>query len=103
MTAPKFDHTTASFTRGGEGQWQLDRDWAEYPPEKSEVEALAAATLVMNNLLSELVHHVAVGNLRVTEDLDGIQHLAVMQFLQRVDTFMVPQPVKKADEPDGAA
>ena len=91
-----FDHTAASISRDADGRWRLDRDWTEHPPTESEVQALAAAVMVMGGLLREVVHHVAVGNLQVADRLDGIQHLAVMQFLQRVDTFMVPQPAKGA-------
>lgn len=90
-----FDHNTASFSRDADGRWQLDRCWAEHPPTESEVQALAAAVMVMGQLLRELVHHVAVGNLQVADGIDGMPHLSVVQFLRRVDQFMVPQPAKQ--------
>lgn len=92
---PGFDHTAASFVRDADGRWQLDRDWTEHPPIESEVQALAAAVMVMGHLLAELVHHIAVGNLQVADGIDGMPHLSVVQFLHRVDQFMVPQPAKQ--------
>lgn len=87
-----FDHTAASFVRDAGGNWKLDRDWTEHPPTESEVQALAVAVMVMGGLLREVVHHVAVGNLQVTDGLNGISHLSVVQVLRRVDQFMAPQP-----------
>jgi len=86
-----FDFANASFTKSGDGQWRLDRDWTKHAPTQIEIEVLFAHCMLLDQLLAPLLRHVAAGNLITADGLENSTFEDVMRWLVAVHRMMSPR------------
>lgn len=105
--APDFDFSTAEIYReldDPDGQWNLCRNWNEFPAREREVEQLYLAWLSLAGVTSELAHHLAKGHLVIADGLAPLDELGAARFLEAVGNLVLPSAVDSSEEvPDAGA
>lgn len=94
MSAPKPNAPEPlGFYRDADG-WHTDRSWNEHPATACELEAALLALQAAHGIGLQLVHHFAVGNLKVADGIEPVEELSVIQTLEHLRALVWPEAPK---------
>lgn len=95
-----FNSRNVTFAKADDGEWLLDRNWAENPPTPLEVESLLARVLLLDRILWTFVRHFAAGDIVTADDLDTPTWGDVMRFITAAMEAMTPPTVEPKEVHD---